>query len=75
MQVEKLRLDSGAFRSQQAAGCAAASHIDDEGVAALVDAFCKRRGSGAGAPPLHPHRFQLCTMDVMDAHLCNGRTV
>ncbi len=60
MQVEKLRLDSGAFRSQQAAGCAAASHIDDEGVAALVDAFCKRRGSGAGVPPAAARTVLSC---------------
>lgn len=48
VQVERLRLDSGAFQSQQAAGCAAASHIDDEGVCALVDAVCKRRCADAG---------------------------
>lgn len=56
-QVERLHLDSAAFRSQQGPGHAAGGgvrggrHIDDEGVVALVDALCKRRGGDAGARP------------------------
>ncbi len=56
-QVERLHLDSAAFRSQQGPGHAAGGgarggrHIDDEGVVALVDALCKRRGGDARARP------------------------
>ena len=57
-QVEKLQLDSGAYWSCRLP-CRADSHVDDEGVAALVDALCRRRRSeGARLPD--PAAQALC---------------
>ena len=48
--MEKLQLDSGAYWSCRLP-CRADSHVDDEGVAALVDALCRRRRSDGARPP------------------------
>lgn len=68
-QIEKLQLDSGAYWSCRLP-CRADSHVDDEGVAALVDALCRRRRSDSARPPYLLSRLsaELVGMKAM----CDG---